>query len=132
MKLSSGCDRQREDPDASLGLDFHFENARLWITLGALAYRDDIADEHGSSHSTPFGGHRLTFPWCGVSVGPPSFHPVDAWEMATWLDHNGINARTKKAVPTSSVRSTTTGIATLRPRLWFAAPQLLSGVSIRG
>jgi hypothetical protein len=56
MKLSSGCDRQREDPDTSLGLDFHFENARLWIALGALAYTDDIADEQGSSHGAPLGG----------------------------------------------------------------------------
>jgi hypothetical protein len=51
MKVPSGCNRPREAADASLGLDFHFENARLWITLGALAYtrehRDIAIKQHG-------------------------------------------------------------------------------------
>ena len=55
MKLSHGCHRQRENPDPSLGFNLHLEDARLLIVLGALGYRDDIADEHRSSHSAPPG-----------------------------------------------------------------------------
>jgi hypothetical protein len=62
MKLSRGCDRQRENPDPSLGFNLHLEDARLLIALQALAYGDDIADEHRSFHSAPPGTHRLSSP----------------------------------------------------------------------
>jgi hypothetical protein len=68
MKLTRGCHRQREDPDPSLGFNLHLEDARLLIALGALAYRDDIADEHRSFHGAPPDKRSLSSPYSAAGL----------------------------------------------------------------